>query len=114
MASMNTTIPPVTATVVSPPSPVYTIAASNTASTYLTVNSAGSAQWSSGMSVTGAVTASDVVIDGVSMKENIKAINERLAILVPDLALMEKYTALKELYDQYKMMEALCRDNKNV
>ena len=35
-------------------------------------------------------------------------IQDRLAILVPDPALLEKYEALKQAYDQYKLLEALC------
>jgi hypothetical protein len=108
-------LPVNTAAVSSALSPSYTIMGSNpTASPYLTVAPNGASQWSSGMSVTGAVTASDVVIDGVSMKQTIKAISERLAILVPDFALMEKYAALKEAYDHYKTLEALCKDEPNV
>jgi len=56
------------------------------------------------------VRAPDVIVDGVSMKESIAKIQERLAILVPDPALLEKYESLKELYSQYKMMEALLQE----
>jgi len=56
---------------------------------------------------TGKLHAKDVVVDGVSMLDAIKKINERLAILVPDPVLLAKYEALQELYSQYKMMEAL-------
>ena len=57
--------------------------------------------------VAGAMTAGDVIIDGVSLKESIKSINERLAILTPDLEKLEKYASLKQAYDHYKMLEAL-------
>jgi len=53
------------------------------------------------------MTADDVIIDGVSLKESIKSINERLAILTPDLEKLEKYASLKQAYDHYKMLEAL-------
>lgn len=56
------------------------------------------------------VKAPDVIIDGVSMKDSIAKIQERLAILVPDPELLEKYESLKELYSQYKMMEALLKE----
>ena len=35
-------------------------------------------------------------------------IQDRLAILIPDPDLLEKYEALKQAYDQYKLLEALC------
>ena len=39
------------------------------------------------------------------MKE--EKINERLAILVPDPAKLEKYAALKKAYEHYKTLEEL-------
>jgi hypothetical protein len=35
---------------------------------------------------------------------------ERLAILVPDPAKLEKFEALKKAYDHYKLMEKLCQE----
>jgi hypothetical protein len=35
---------------------------------------------------------------------------ERLVILTPDLQKLEKYTALKKAYDNYKVVENLCKD----
>ena len=60
--------------------------------------------------VTGTITATDFKIDGVSVKDAITAINDRLAILVPDIAKMEKYAALKAAYEQYKILEKLCTE----
>jgi len=34
----------------------------------------------------------------------------RLAIIQPDFAKMEKYPALKEAYDAYKIIEAMCQE----
>lgn len=53
---------------------------------------------------------SDVVIDGISMKEAITSIMDRLAILQPDPSKLEKYAALKKAYDHYKMLERLLND----
>jgi len=39
------------------------------------------------------------------------AIQDRLAILAPKPELLEKYEALKQAYDHYKMLEALCMDS---
>ena len=50
---------------------------------------------------------SDVVIDGISMKEAMTSIMDRLSILQPDPAKLEKYAALKKAYDHYKMLERL-------
>jgi hypothetical protein len=35
---------------------------------------------------------------------------QRLAILVPDPAKLEKFEALKKAYEHYKTMESLCFD----
>ena len=39
------------------------------------------------------------------------AIQDRLAILTPKPELLEKYEALKQAYDHYRMLEALCMDS---
>jgi hypothetical protein len=71
----------------------------------------------SGLAVTGTisttttVTASDVLLDGVSVKDAITTINkiqERLAILVPDPAKLEKFAALKAAYEHYLLLEKMC------
>ena len=51
----------------------------------------------------------ELKVGGVSITDQLAKINERLAILVPDPVLLEKYTALQELYAQYKTLEALCK-----
>jgi len=56
----------------------------------------------------GEISATDVNIDGVSMKKLMKNINDRLAILDPDPEKLKKFVALQDLYEQYKIMEALC------
>lgn len=61
------------------------------------------------MSVQGdADFAGDVRIQGVSIKQLLETIQDRLAILVPDPQRLEKYEALKQCYEHYKVLEALC------
>ena len=55
----------------------------------------------------------DILFNGVSVKDTLAKIQERLAILVPDPALLEKYEALQVAYEQYKLLEALCQDADN-
>ena len=52
----------------------------------------------------------DIKIDGQSLKEFMKKMEQRLAILVPDPAKLEKFEALKKAYEYYKTMESLCFD----
>lgn len=52
----------------------------------------------------------DVTIDGVSVKDTLKKIQDRLAILVPDPKKLEQYEALQKAYRNYKMLEALCEE----
>jgi hypothetical protein len=52
----------------------------------------------------------DIKIDGKSLKEFMTKMEQRLAILVPDPAKLEKFEALKKAYEHYKTMEALCFD----
>lgn len=60
------------------------------------------------------VTGGDIFVDGVSIRKVLEGVVERLHILVPDPAKLEKFAALKQAYDQYKLLEALCHeDEKN-
>ena len=52
----------------------------------------------------------DIKIDGKSLKSFMNKMEERLAILVPDPAKLEKFEALKRAYEHYKTMESLCFD----
>lgn len=52
----------------------------------------------------------DLKIDGKSLKSFMNKMEERLAILVPDPAKLEKFQALKNAYEHYKTMESLCFD----
>jgi hypothetical protein len=55
-------------------------------------------------------SGSDITIDGKSLKNFISKMEERLAILVPDPAKLEKFEALKKAYEHYKLMEKLCQE----
>lgn len=64
-----------------------------------------------GLKVTGdADFEGDITIKGRSLTDMLDTINERLAILHPDPAKLEKYAALKEAYEHYKMLERLIGD----
>lgn len=52
----------------------------------------------------------DIKVDGVSLKEFMTKVEQRLAILVPDPNKLEKFEALKKAYEHYKTMESLCFD----
>ena len=52
----------------------------------------------------------DIKVDGVSLKEFMTKMEQRLAILVPDPKKLEKFEALKKAYEHYKTMESLCFD----
>jgi hypothetical protein len=53
----------------------------------------------------------DIKIGERSLTEFMSKMEDRLAILVPDPAMLEKYEALKKAYDHYKLMEKLCQAN---
>jgi hypothetical protein len=90
-------------------STVYTISGSGTGGTY-TYNNAWTSSANSGtVKITGdAEIAGRIMLQGQDLGATIERINQRLAILVPDPKLLDKYTALQEAYDHYKTLEALC------
>lgn len=57
--------------------------------------------------VHGPVECSDVVIEGVSLKERLEILERRMSILIPDPTKIEKYEALKRAYEHYETLEAL-------
>jgi hypothetical protein len=52
----------------------------------------------------------DIKVGGHSLVAFMKTMEERLAILVPDPAKMEKFAALKKAYENYKLLEKLCQE----
>lgn len=68
-----------------------------------------SAGTSNALSVTGdADIKGKLTVGGRDVLALLDKIQDRLAILVPDPDLLEKYEALKQAYNQYKLLEALC------
>jgi hypothetical protein len=72
----------------------------------------GAYNWNSHGTYTNTWTNAEIdgslTIGGVNIMNILNTINDRLAILVPDPSKLEKYSALKEAYDHYKTLEALC------
>lgn len=57
-------------------------------------------------------TNPDLVIGDKSMKHWMEKVEARLCILEPKKELLEKYEALRQSYDHFKMLEALlCEEN---
>jgi hypothetical protein len=51
-------------------------------------------------------------MDGVSLRDTMAKLQDRLAILQPKPEHLEQFEALKQAYDHYKMLEALCCPSK--
>ena len=54
------------------------------------------------------ISDGDIVMDGVSLKDTLQGIQERLSILSPKPELLDNFEALKQAYEHYKTLEALC------
>jgi hypothetical protein len=52
----------------------------------------------------------DIRFGNVSLRSFLERIEQRLAILVPDPKKLERYEALRQAYEHYKTLEALCVD----
>lgn len=50
----------------------------------------------------------DLIINGQSLNKTMQTIQDRLAILIPDPKKLEQFEALKQAYEHYKTLEALC------
>jgi hypothetical protein len=84
--------------------------ATTAANPYVTIG----ASTNSALKVSGdADIVGNLKVQGVNIGEVLAKIQDRLAILVPDPARLEKYEALKQAYEQYKILEALCVDETN-
>lgn len=55
-----------------------------------------------------------VTINGQDLAETLQTIQDRLAILIPNPKLLDKYEALKQAYEHYKTLEALCVDENTI
>jgi len=90
----------------------YTLATGNSNGTWASVVSSGTTTPS--IQVKGdAEFEGNVTINGANLAETLQRIQERLAILVPDPKLLDKYDALQQAYEHYKILEALCVEQYN-
>ena len=88
----------------------YNTTWTNSASPYVTVG----ASTNSALKVSGdADIQGNLRVNGVDLGDVLAKIQDRLAILVPDPARLEKYEALREAYEHYKTLEGLCLDESN-
>lgn len=106
-----------------------TLTASNTANTVYTISGGGGGgSYYNATSVNPWATAGTVLVgtnpslqvsgdadikgnlkvNGVDIGTMLAKIQDRLAILVPDPVRLDKYEALKQAYEHYKVLEALC------
>jgi hypothetical protein len=53
----------------------------------------------------------DIIIKGTNLVSLLEKIEQRLAILSPDIEKLEKHQTLQKAYEQYKMLEALYQNN---
>ena len=94
----------------------YTIGTAGTSGQFYTTTGTGHYNWNNpptvNISNTGIDMAAgtDIKVDGKSLKQFMDKMEERLAILVPDPAKLEKFEALKKAYEHYKLMEKLCQE----
>ena len=86
---------------------------------YVSTGTGSNYTWSNttttpGVNITGGgidmAAGTDITVGGKSLKEFMTKMEERLAILVPDPAKLEKFEALKKAYEHYKLMESLCQE----
>ena len=103
------------ATSITLPSSTYTTSIGATGSSTYTIGSAGGYYTTkANVNITGdginMGSGTDIKIDGKSLKQFMDKMEERLAILVPDPAKLEKFEALKKAYEHYKLMEKLCQE----
>ena len=93
----------------------YTIGATGSSGQFYTTGTGGH-NWNNPptVNITGTgidmAAGTDISIDGKSLKTFMNKMEERLAILVPDPAKLEKFEALKKAYEHYKLMESLCQE----
>ena len=53
----------------------------------------------------------DIKIGDLSLKSFMKSVGDRLAILQPNPDKLEKFEALRQAYEHYKTLEALCQES---
>jgi hypothetical protein len=95
----------------------YTIASTGSSGQFYTTGAGiGNYNWNNPptVNITGTgidmAAGTDITVDGKSLKTFMNKMEERLAILVPNPAKLEKFEALKKAYEHYKLMEQLCQE----
>jgi hypothetical protein len=73
-----------------------------TYNTYTSTNMSSTIKGFSDLNVSG-----NLVVNGVDIGEAIGTMCERMAILMPDPAKLEKWESLRKAYEHYKLMEKL-------
>jgi hypothetical protein len=58
------------------------------------------------------ITDKDLVIDGLSLRDFMTSVNERMAIMVPNPKLEAEFNELRELADRYRELERKLLDQK--
>jgi hypothetical protein len=91
----------------------YTLATGSNNGTWASVVSSGSTTTPSIQVKGDAEFEGNVTINGANLAETLQRIQDRLAILVPDPKLLNKYEALQQAYEHYKLLEALCVEQYN-
>jgi hypothetical protein len=86
----------------------------NGGSSWGTINTAGSNLTGASLHVShDAEFEGDIKVKGKSLSEWMATMEKRLAILVPDPTKLEKFEALQKAYNHYKLLEALCHEEKS-
>jgi hypothetical protein len=98
----------------------YTIGSTGSSGQFYTSTGTGHYNWNNVATTSPGVNISntgidmaagtDITVAGKSLKQFMDKMEERLAILVPDPAKLEKFEALKKAYEHYKLMESLCQE----
>ena len=60
--------------------------------------------WSTGSSKV-KITDSDIEIEGLSLKRTLQAVNQRLAIMIPNPSLEREFEELRAIGDEYRRLE---------
>lgn len=55
----------------------------------------------------------DLIMNGISLKDTLNGITDRLSILQPKPELLAKYENLREAYEHYKTLEALLHQEED-
>lgn len=121
LSDTTISIDPLTATSFNWNTPSYTVSAGGTGSSY-TIGAQGSSstgwQTTAGFNGTSKVdigtygievkNGADIKIGDRSLSDFMDRVESRLGILQPKPELLEKFEALKQAYEHYKTLEALC------